>query len=60
MLKKVPPIYLYAIVGAILLSGPITAFSFLYGGINAGVAAILSLFVFFVAIYIVIVRKYGG
>ena len=59
MLQKVPPTYLILIVAAILLSGPITAFSFLFGGINAGVTAILVIAFFFLALYIIIVRKFG-
>ena len=57
--KKIPPSYSIAIAVAILLSGPITVFSFLLGGINAGVVAILAFCLFFLAIYIIIMRKYG-
>lgn len=59
MFQKIPPSYSITIVVAILLCGPITVFSFLFGGINAGVAAILTIFFFFLALYIIIVRKFG-
>ena len=57
--KKSPPAYSIAIAAAVLLSGPITVFSFLLGGVNAGIAAILVIAFFFLAIYIIIMRKYG-
>ena len=60
MFQKIPPSYSITIVVAILLSGPITVFSFLLGGMNAGVAAILAIVLFFLALYIIIVRKYGS
>jgi hypothetical protein len=59
MFQKIPPTYTVTIVVAILLSGPITVFSFLFGGVNAGVAAILAIVLFFLALYIIIVRKFG-
>jgi hypothetical protein len=59
MFKKIPPVYTLTIVAAILLSGPITVFSFLLGGVNAGIAAILVIVFFFLALYIILVRKYG-
>jgi hypothetical protein len=59
MFEKIPPTYTITIVVAVLLSGPITVFSFLLGGANAGITAILAIVFFFLALYIVIVRKYG-
>ena len=59
MFQKIPPSYSITIVVAILLSGPITVFSFLLGGVNAGIAAILFIAFFFLSLYIIIVRKFG-
>lgn len=59
MLERVPPIYKIAAFLAILLCGPITVFSFLLGGANAGIAAILAIVFFFLALYIIVMRKYG-
>ena len=57
--KRVPTaVYVIATV-AFLLSGPVVVFSFLLGGSTAGVVAVLGVFFFFVALYIVVVRRYS-
>ena len=43
---------------AILLAGPIVVYSFLFGGANAGIVAILAIVFLFVAMYIVVIRRY--
>jgi hypothetical protein len=59
MFGKIPPTYTITIIVVVLLSGPITVFSFLLGGANAGIAAILAICLFFLALYIIIVRKFS-
>ncbi len=59
MLEKIPALYWIILAAAVLLSGPITAFSFLLGGIEVGVGAVLVIFFFFLALYIIIVRRFG-
>ena len=56
--KTIPTSVLVLLVAAVLVSGPAVVFSFLFGGANAGIVAILSVFFFFIAIYIVIIRRY--
>ena len=56
--KPIPAaVYVIAVL-AVLLSGPIVVYSFMLGGTNAGGIAILSIVFFFVALYIVIIRRY--
>jgi len=56
--KPIPSaVYVIAFL-AVLLAGPIVVYSFLLGGGNAGVVAILAIAFFFVALYIVVVRRY--
>ena len=42
----------------VLLAGPIVVYSFLFGGANAGIVAILAIVFFFVAMYIIVIRRY--
>ena len=43
---------------AVLLAGPIVVYSFMLGGSNTGIVALLAIVFFFVALYIVVVRRY--
>ena len=43
---------------AVLLAGPIVVYSFLFGGGNAGIVAILAIVFLFVAMYIIVIRRY--
>ncbi len=56
--KPIPPLVPILAVAAFLISGPVVVFSFLFGGANAGVAAILGVFFFYIAFYIVLIRRY--
>lgn len=56
--KPIPTPIFVMIFLAILLAGPIVVYSFILGGANAGLAAILVIVFFFVAMYIVIIRRY--
>ena len=58
MFEKIPPrLWIVAVIG-VLLTGPVTVYSFWLAGPVAGAAAILSIVFFFVALYMVAVRKY--
>lgn len=56
--KPIPPAVFVIAFLAVLLSGPIVVYSFLLGGANAGIVAILAVAFFFVAMYIVVIRRY--
>ena len=56
--KPVPTAVFVTAFLAILLAGPIVVYSFLLGGANAGIVAILAIVFFFVALYIIVVRRY--
>ena len=56
--KPIPPAVFVVAFVAVLLSGPIVVYSFMLGGANAGIAAILAIVFFFVALYIVVIRRY--
>jgi len=43
---------------AVLLAGPIVVYSFMLGGANAGIVALLTIVFFFVAMYIIVIRRY--
>lgn len=58
MFDKVPPALGLLIIAAIVLAGPIICFAFIFGGLNAGLGAILVLFFLFVGLYIFIGRRY--
>ena len=57
--KPIPPLVPVVAVAAFLISGPVVVFSFMLGGATAGVTAILGVFFFFVAFYIVLIRRYS-
>ena len=57
--KPIPTSVFVIGFAAILLAGPIVVYSFMLGGANAGIAAILAVVFFFVALYIVVVRRYS-
>ena len=56
--KPVPTAVFVVAFLAVLLAGPIVVYSFMLGGSNAGIAAILAVAFFFVAMYIVVIRRY--
>ena len=56
--KPIPPVVLVVAFLAVLLSGPIVVYSFLFGGANAGVVAVLAVAFFFVTMYIIVIRRY--
>ena len=56
--KPIPTAVFVIAFLAILLAGPIVVYSFLFGGANAGIVAILAIVFFFVAMYIVVIRRY--
>ena len=56
--KPIPSsVYVIAFL-AVLLAGPVVVYSFMLGGANAGIVAILAIVFFFVGMYIVIIRRY--
>ena len=56
--KPIPAAVFIVAFVAVLLAGPIVVYSFILGGANAGIIAILAIVFFFVALYIVVVRRY--
>ena len=56
--KPIPTAVFVIAFLAILLAGPIVVYSFLLGGANAGIVAILAVVFFFVAMYIIVIRRY--
>jgi hypothetical protein len=56
--KPIPSALLVIAFLAVLLAGPIVVYSFMLGGSNAGIVAILTVVFFLVALYIVIIRRY--
>ena len=56
--KPIPTAVFVIAFVAVLLAGPIVVYSFMLGGSNAGAIAILAIAFFFVALYIVVVRRY--
>ena len=56
--KPIPTAVLVVAFLAVLLAGPVVVYSFLLGGMNAGIVAILAVSFFFVAFYIVLIRRY--
>jgi high-affinity Fe2+/Pb2+ permease len=56
--KPIPAAVIVLAFLAVLLAGPIVVYSFMLGGANAGIAAILTVVFFFVVLYIVVVRRY--
>jgi hypothetical protein len=58
MFEKLPASIKLTALAAALLAGPITVFSFIFGGVPGGGAAILAIFFFFVILYMVAVKKY--
>ena len=56
--KPIPTAVYVVALFAILLAGPIVVYSFMLGGTNAGIVAILAICFFFVTLYIVVVRRY--
>lgn len=59
MLDRVPPAYKIAAVAGVLLCGPVSVYSFIFWGVNVGIGVILGIVFFFLALYIIVVRKYG-
>jgi hypothetical protein len=56
--KPIPTaVYVIAFL-AVLLAGPVVVYAFILGGSNAGIAAILSIVFLFVAMYIIVIRRY--
>ena len=56
--KPIPTaVYVIAFL-AVLLAGPVAVYSFVLGGANAGIVAILVIVFLFVAMYIVVIRRY--
>jgi hypothetical protein len=56
--KPIPTAVFVIAFLAILLAGPIVVYSFLFGGANAGIIAILAIVFVFVAMYIIVIRRY--
>ena len=56
--KPVPPAVFVIAFLAVLLAGPVVVYSFLFGGANAGIVAVLAIVFFFVTMYIVVIRRY--
>ena len=56
--KPIPTAVFVVAFLAVLLAGPIVVYSFMLGGANAGIVSILAICFFFVALYIVVVRRY--
>ena len=57
--KPIPTVVFVIAFLAILLAGPVVVYSFLLGGANAGIVAILAVVFFFVAFYIVVMRRFA-
>jgi hypothetical protein len=57
MIHKIPPPLLLLAVAGILLAGPAILFAFLLGGPAVGLAAVLLFFLYFSALYILIMRR---
>jgi len=56
--KPIPTaVYVIAFL-AVLLAGPVVVYSFVLGGSNAGIVAILAIVFLFVAMYIIVIRRY--
>jgi hypothetical protein len=59
-LEKIP-MWLKAMVGVgLLLMGPLMVLSFWIGGTTGGIAAVLTIIVYFTVVYIVGIRRYVG
>jgi hypothetical protein len=56
--KPVPTSVFVIAFLTILLAGPIVVYSFMLGGANAGIIAILTIVFFFVSMYIIVIRRY--
>ncbi|MEA2735480.1 MAG: hypothetical protein QOE14_1931 [Humisphaera sp.] len=56
--KPIPTAVFVVAFAAVLLAGPIVVFSFMLGGANAGIVAILLIVFLFVAMYIIVIRRY--
>lgn len=58
MFEKVPPHYNLLALAGILLAGPISCIAFLLGGAYAGIAVLLGLLLLYIALYIIVGRRY--
>ena len=59
-LEKIPG-WLKAMVGVgLLLMGPLMVLSFWLAGTRGGIAAVLTIIVYFTVVYIVGIRRYAG
>lgn len=56
--NRVPTFYWVLALLGVLLSGPVTVYSFLWGGATAGAIAIMAISFYFVVLWMVVVRKY--
>jgi len=56
--KPIPNVVYVIVFLAVLLAGPLVVYSFMLGGANAGIVAILAIVFFFVAMYIIVIRRY--
>ena len=58
MLNKASTTFKIVSLAAVLLAGPVTVFSFIFGGALGGVVALLILFFAFIVLYMIAVRLY--
>ena len=59
-LEKIPT-WIKAMVGiGVLLMGPLMVLSFWIGGASGGIVAVPAIFVYFIVVYIVGIRRYIG
>ena len=59
-LEKIPTWLKAMVVIGVLLIGPVMLLSFWIGGTTGGIAAVLTIIVYFTVVYIVGIRRYAG
>lgn len=58
MFENVPPQYHLLALAGILLAGPVACVAFLLGGAYVGMGMLLILILLYVAVYIIVGRRY--
>jgi hypothetical protein len=58
MFEKVPPQYNLLALAGVLLAGPVACIAFLLGGAYAGIGVLLGLMLLYIALYIIVGRRY--
>ncbi len=60
MFGKIPGVYVFLIIAGILLVAPITIAAVWLGGPTAGAVAVGCFFLYFMSLYIIVVRRAQG